>query len=392
MASSCARSAVERTRVVVESLRWAELHRVDEDAAQAAVAQRLAFFDQRHVPGVQVAHGRDEGDRLIVIFPVLHVLAQFGDAGCLVHLVPFQDYICAGWQITAFAREPRPGAKVDKLSERAMITVKVHQSLRKNSASCRENWRRFHFLHVAADRAVDTGLALHEVFRKFRFLADGNVEHILQYENLAVDVGPGANADHRDIERRGDFRGQVCRHAFQQQQIGAGLLQVFCRGQHTFGGAFRLALHAVTAHLVDHLRLQAEMGATGDAEARQGFDRFQLRFAAFQLDHLRPGSALNSSLALSSACWVELSEPKGMSSISMALFSPFGYRPAVVGDFGQRDRNRGVVPLDDHTQRIADQHHLDAAIFDQPRETVIVGGQAGEIFHPAASAWRAAGW
>jgi len=77
--------AVERAWIVIEILVRSELHRVDKNAAQAAVAQRLPFFDQRHMPGVQVAHGWNKRDRLVVILPVLHVLTQFDNAGGLVH-------------------------------------------------------------------------------------------------------------------------------------------------------------------------------------------------------------------------------------------------------------------------------------------------------------------
>ena len=66
---------LEAAGIVVPVLVRAKLHRVDEDAADAAIAQRLAFLDQRHVAVVQVAHGRDEGNGLAVFLPVLHVLA-----------------------------------------------------------------------------------------------------------------------------------------------------------------------------------------------------------------------------------------------------------------------------------------------------------------------------
>jgi hypothetical protein len=37
------------------------------------------------------------------------------------------------------------------------------------------------------------------------------------------------------------------------------------------------------------------------------------------------------------------------------------------------------MPLDDHAERIPDQHHLDAAVLDQPGKAVVVRSQAGEL-------------
>jgi hypothetical protein len=42
-------------------------------------------------------------------------------------------------------------------------------------------------------------------------------EQILQYENLPIASGTRANSDCRDVQRCGDLRGQMSRHAFQNQ-------------------------------------------------------------------------------------------------------------------------------------------------------------------------------
>ena len=49
-------------------------------------------------------------------------------------------------------------------------------------------------------------------------------------------------------------------------------------------------------------------------------------------------------------------------------------RAAVIDDVVQRDRHRGVVALDHHAERIADQHQVDAGVVDQRREAGVVGG------------------
>src|SRR5688572_27015444 len=50
---------------------------------------------------------------------------------------------------------------------------------------------------------IRTG-AVHEILHEARLAARGDVEHVVQHQDLAVGVGPGADADHRHFERLGD--------------------------------------------------------------------------------------------------------------------------------------------------------------------------------------------
>ena len=53
---------LQSTRIAGQIFVGAELQRVDENAHHYALAQLPRLFDQRDMPGVQVAHGGDEGD------------------------------------------------------------------------------------------------------------------------------------------------------------------------------------------------------------------------------------------------------------------------------------------------------------------------------------------
>jgi hypothetical protein len=44
-----------------------------------------------------------------------------------------------------------------------------------------------------------------------------------------------------------------------------------------------------------------------------------------------------------------------------------------------RHRHRGVVPLDHHAERIADQHHVDIGLVEQHGEAGVVAGEAGDL-------------
>src|SRR5262249_4170866 len=68
-------------RVVRKVLVRTELHRVDEDARHETLAVAARRLDEAHVPGVQIPHGRDEGDAQALTAPGSHMLADGGDRG-----------------------------------------------------------------------------------------------------------------------------------------------------------------------------------------------------------------------------------------------------------------------------------------------------------------------
>ena len=73
------------TRIALEILAGAELQGVDEDTGDDAVAGLSCLFDQGQMPGMQVAHGRHEGNALAGLFPLADVPAQGRQLGYLEH-------------------------------------------------------------------------------------------------------------------------------------------------------------------------------------------------------------------------------------------------------------------------------------------------------------------
>ena len=59
-------------------------------------------------------------------------------------------------------------------------------------------------------------------------------------------------------------------------------------------------------------------------------------------------------------------------------------RTAVIDDVLQRDGHGRVVTLDDHAERIADQHQIDARVIHQRCEARVVGRDRQAIFSPSA--------
>jgi hypothetical protein len=61
---------------VREVLVGSELHRIDEDAGDEAIAVPARGFDEAHMTRVQVSHRRDEGNTQPLAAPGAHVLAH----------------------------------------------------------------------------------------------------------------------------------------------------------------------------------------------------------------------------------------------------------------------------------------------------------------------------
>ena len=54
-------------------------------------------------------------------------------------------------------------------------------------------------------------------------------------------------------------------------------------------------------------------------------------------------------------------------------------RAAVIRDLVERDRQRRVVALHDHAERVADEQDVGAGLVEQPRERRVVGGEHGDL-------------
>src|SRR5579885_2594887 len=74
-----------RARIMREVLVGTELHRIDEDAGDKTIPVAARQLDQAYVPGVEIAHGGDEGDAPSLAAPAPHALAHAGNSGDGLH-------------------------------------------------------------------------------------------------------------------------------------------------------------------------------------------------------------------------------------------------------------------------------------------------------------------
>src|SRR5690606_32415975 len=96
-----------------------------------------------------------------------------------------------------------------------------------------------------SDVSLDTGkrriVTRHEIPDEARRLALGDAEYVVQHEDLSVDVGPGADAYDRHLERAGNGCAYLVRYALQQHDVRTR----------------RFERLRVSNHLVRHLALAA---------------------------------------------------------------------------------------------------------------------------------------
>jgi hypothetical protein len=138
-------------------------------------------------------------------------------------------------------------------------------------------------LDGGADQRAGVGIAAHKLGRR----REGQVQQVVEDEDLAVAIGPGADADGGNGQLGGNGRGHFARNAFQHDGAGSGIgqgVRVGLELQDGFGGA---GLHAVAAHAVNALRSQAEVADDGNLRLGEGAHQFDAR--AFDLDGLGAG-------------------------------------------------------------------------------------------------------
>ena len=79
-------------------------------------------------------------------------------------------------------------------------------------------------LHVCQNRGERRIVTLLEISYESRRTPERDPEHVVQHENLSIDVRPGANTDNGHVELLGHRLPEFVRHAFEQHDVGACIL------------------------------------------------------------------------------------------------------------------------------------------------------------------------
>src|SRR5262249_42607711 len=108
----------------------------------------------------------------------------------------------------------------------------------------------FHGPHVALDRLQWTAGAVHEVADEARLAAGGDIENVVEHQDLAVDVGPRADPDPPHLELARDHGAELGRNAFEQHDVSACGRECLRIADHLPRGLLVATLHAKSADLV----------------------------------------------------------------------------------------------------------------------------------------------
>ena len=138
------------------------------------------------------------------------------------------------------------------------------------------------------------------------------------------------------------------------------------------------SLHAIASELVHRLRGQPQMRAHGNIARAEVGDALQNVTRAFEFDHGRAGLRHRARRLIKRHARFRVSGEGHVDDQHRAPQAPRHGR-AVVDHVIQTHGQSGAMPLDDVTQRVADQHHVHALLVENTREACVIRGQRDDL-------------
>ncbi len=130
---------------------------------------------------------------------------------------------------------------------------------------------------------------------------------------------------------------------------------------------------------MDVLRPQADVSHHRYAGRDQGTNRLGLIDTSFQLHGLAASFLENAARAFHRLVHAQVIGRKRHVDHNQRPLDRSADDLGVIDHFVQRHRQRRLVPLHDHRNRIADQHGFDSSGVDQPGRGIVVGRQHGDL-------------
>ncbi len=184
---------------------------------------------------------------------------------------------------------------------------------------------------------------------------------------------------------------ELRRNAFEQHDVRARRFQRLGAVEHALGGRFIATLHFETAGLVHRLRLEPEVRAHRDVVAREKFDDLELAEPAFELHHFRAAFLHEAHRVRQRDVGRRIARERQVGDEERPV-QPARHRFAVIHDVVHGHGHRGVVTLQHHAERIADQHEIGVGVVAEHREARVVAGDARDLLvlalHPVERAQR----
>ena len=126
------------------------------------------------------------------------------------------------------------------------------------------------------------------------------------------------------------------------------------------------------------LRSEAEVAHHRDAGADDARDHLGVLGAALELDRLHPALGDQADGVPDRLVGRSLVRAEGQVPDQVGALRAAGDGGAVVDHLVHGDRERALLPLHHHADRVADQQHLDPGLVEEAREAGVVGGEHGD--------------
>ncbi len=197
----------------------------------------------------------------------------------------------------------------------------------------------------------------------------------MKHLHLTVTGSPRADANRRDVQPPRDQLGKLRWHRFEHDGERARRLDRLRVADQLLGGVEVAPLHAEAADLVDALRHQADVRHHRDSGVDHAVDRLRQRLAAFHLDRVDAALLHQPPGVGERLLDADVIAHKGHVADHQRLVRHPRDDAGVVDDVVERHRDRELVPLNHHAQRVADQQHRHARRLADARAHRVVSRQ-----------------
>jgi len=216
-------------------------------------------------------------------------------------------------------------------------------------------------------------------------LARSEAEQVGGHPHLAVAVGPGADADHRQAQLPLQLSGQLLGQVFEHQGKTASALQGMGLARELFL-AGRVGALAPIAQAMHRLGGEADVAHHRDAAAHQSIDHGEgFRLGPLQLHRRRrcflqypPGGGHGVIGAALVAQEGQVADQQRLPLQGGHGRQPPAHGTTVVEHLVEGHRQGGGVAEHHHGQGVAHQHHLSARLGHHRRREGVPGGEHGK--------------
>src|SRR5579872_459662 len=118
---------------------------------------------------------------------------------------------------------------------------------------------------------------------KLRRMPEGEIQNVVNDQNLAIALGAGADSDGRRLDLRSNQGGDFAGNPLEVEAGDAGAIERNGITHELIDGFKRFALHLVTAHDIDRLWRQTDVTGNGNFSVDHSANEVGSLFSAFHL-------------------------------------------------------------------------------------------------------------